>query len=189
MLSKLFTAHYVLFIKLVLVGLVSPEPSFKRFRWKDYINFATNQLSDSSKWQLCTPYPRKKTSPHIRLSLCHACFLHVSLVAPCTDPLLTTQPSDAALLIMSLFLHWQLKSPSILFSKSCKLFPSLKFIKKRLRVTFFITSSKLMQKLENVLCDKFRWKKLWNDYKPAGNVTPHAVEHLTGRTLENTADN
>lgn len=94
MLSKLFTAHYVLFIKLVLVGLVSPEPSFKRFRWKDYINFATNQLSDSSKWQLCTPYPRKKTSPHIRLSLCHACFLHVSLVAPCTDPLLTTQPSN-----------------------------------------------------------------------------------------------
>lgn len=130
MLSKLFTAHYVLFIKLVLVGLVSPEPSFKRFRWKDYINFATNQLSDSSKWQLCTPYPRKN-SPHIRLSLCHDCFLHVSLVAPCTDPLLATQPPDAALLIMSLFLHWQLKSPLILFSKSCKLFPSLKFIWKK----------------------------------------------------------
>ena len=130
MLSKLFTAHYVLFIKLVLVGLVSPEPSFKRFRWKDYINFATNQLSDSSKWQLCTPYPQKN-SPHIRLSLCHDCFLHVSLVAPCTDPLLATQPPDAALLIMSLFLHWQLKSPLILFSKSCKLFPSLKFIWKK----------------------------------------------------------
>lgn len=174
MLSKLFTAHYVLFIKLVLVGLVSPEPSFKRFRWKDYINFATNQLSDSSKWQLCTPYPRKKNlSTHSSLPLPR---LFPSCVPGCS---LHRSPPH----------HTAVKSPSILFSKSCKLFPSLKFIKKRLRVTFFITSSKLMQKLENVLYDTFRWKKLWNDYKPAGNVTPHAVEHLTGRTLENTADN
>lgn len=64
-----------------------PWAVFKRFGWEHDINFATNQLSDSSKWQLCTSRPKKPAQTLASLSslppLCSSpCILPSTLYNP-----------------------------------------------------------------------------------------------------------